>query len=92
MTIFSKEIVFNDSTLGRLEMSVGAYTSYEGEDNLYYLAVEGEDDFLIQYDSLSLDHVEAVFDVVRIHTRHEDFIKYFCEYCKLSYLVNRLDL
>ena len=86
------EVKFRNPNLGDLTLSVGKYTSYEGEDKLYYLAVEGEDDFLIQYDSLSYEHVLGVYEhVLSEYVGRTNFIEYFCNYSKYSYLVNRLD-
>ena len=86
------EVKFRDPSLGDLTLSVGKYTSYEGEDKVYYLAVEGEDDFLIQYDSLSYEHVVSVYEVVGEYVGRNSFVEYFCNYCKDVYLVNRLGL
>lgn len=86
-------VKFEDSDMGFLTLEVGKYdTDGEFEAPMYYIGVFDEDDFEIQYDSLSLKHVLDTFDVVSKFVNRLGFTEYFSTYCRENYLVNQMDV
>jgi len=58
-----KMIVFQSVEIGRLlHMSTGKYDTENGEEDSFYIGIFDEDDLCYQYDGLSQEHVDSVFN------------------------------
>lgn len=82
---------FYDNIMGELTLEVGKYNALEEfEPEIYYIGIFDDDDFEIQYDSLSLEHVLDTFTVVSKFINRANFTEYFSNYCKDNYLINQM--
>lgn len=82
---------FKCEYFNELELSIGKYDTEEDEPSQYYIGIFDNDDYCIQYDSLSYEHVLSVYSVVEKFTDRNSFTNYFHEYCKSAYLVDQME-
>lgn len=86
VSFYSKEIELN------LELSVGQYDSFEGEEDLFYIGLFDEDDLCYKYDGFSEDLVQEIFDEIKDKVLESDFYgTIFPETCKLYGLIRGTD-
>lgn len=84
-----KEVFFRDNDLDmNLSLSTGKYDSFEGEEDLFYIGIFDDDDLCYQYDGLSQDVVDEVFEEIKDKVNDTKFYeKIFPETCELYGLV-----
>jgi hypothetical protein len=88
-TTYDKEVKVKIEGFLDAFMDVGSYTLYEGEfkPQVYWIGVFDNDDFSIQYDSLSMEHIMDVYEKVLPYTQDEDFLGKFNAICQSNYLI-----